>query len=89
MAHQIENGDVGPFQAYGLINIYSGLNDMDNAFKYLAKEPPFVWLCAVTQMPEFENLRKDSRFEEFKKRQKFPEGKHAKIKRCKLDFLVG
>lgn len=73
IARKIEKGDIGPFQACGLIIIYSGLNDMNNAFKYLAKEPPFAWLVAVTQMPEFENLRKDPRFEEFKKRQKFPD----------------
>ena len=42
-------------------------------FKCLAYEPPAAWLTAVTQMPEFENLRKDPRFVEFKKRQKFPE----------------
>jgi len=74
IARKIEDGDIGPFQAYGLINIYSGLNDMNNAYKYLAHEPPFVWLCAVNQMPEFENLRKDPRFDEYKKKQKFPEG---------------
>jgi len=73
IAREMEQGKVGGWEAFGLTAIYSGLNDMDNAFKWLTYEPHHVWVVGLHAMPEFENMRNDPRYQDFSEHFNWPE----------------
>ena len=59
---ELEEADVNGFIAWQLAKIYSALDKKDEAFRWLAFEPPtfaFPWIIVI---PDFQNLHDDPRF---------------------------
>ncbi len=61
---QLEKEPVSTRNAFGLAWIYMSLGNMDKAFKWINREPFDPWTIALTTWPEFEPMRRDSRFPE-------------------------
>ncbi len=73
LVEELEGLEVTPFDALNLTIMYSALGRLDDAYKWLNHEPHHSWTAGILVMPEFENLRKDPRFETFKERVTYPE----------------
>ncbi|MEA3460813.1 MAG: tetratricopeptide repeat protein [Bacteroidota bacterium] len=73
IAKQLESGDPNNWKAVGLAYIYTGLGRMDEAFKWLNYEPHHAFTAWAAVQPEFKELWKDPRFEEFLERLNLPE----------------
>ena len=65
---EILKGDVTPWQAFGLIEIYAALGEKDEAFKWLNHTPYSVDIPWVAVNPEFKPLYGDPRFDVFVKK---------------------
>ena len=65
---EILKGDVTPWQALGLIEIYAALGEKDEAFKWLEHKPYHAWIAGLAILPEFNPLHGDSRYNEFVKK---------------------
>ena len=61
-----------PLIALGYVMLYSALENKDEAFKWLAYEPPHIWLPWVTIMDWGNNLHNDPRFDDFLKKLNLP-----------------
>jgi serine/threonine-protein kinase len=57
-----------PWNALGLADIYAALGNADEAFRWLAYEPPHAWLPWVSRIPTLEPLRGDPRFQDLMER---------------------
>jgi TolB-like protein/Flp pilus assembly protein TadD len=65
---EILKGDITPWQAIGLIEIYAALGEKDEAFKWLDYKPYHAWIAGIGVLPEFNPLHGDPRFDEFVKK---------------------
>ncbi len=72
IAKQLESVEPNNWGAIGLTMIYSALGRMDEAFKWLNYEPHHAFTAWAAVQPEFKELRKDPRFEEFLERLNLP-----------------
>jgi tetratricopeptide (TPR) repeat protein len=70
---QLEAQPRTSFGAYTLAALHTALGNRDEAFRWLAYEPPHAWLPWVGLMLEFEPLREDPRFAEVRQRLRFPD----------------
>ncbi|TFH26048.1 MAG: tetratricopeptide repeat protein [Bacteroidia bacterium] len=70
---QLESVDPNNWNAVGLAWVYNGLGRMDEAFKWLNYEPHHAFTAWAAVQPEFKELWKDPRFEEFLGRLNLPE----------------
>jgi tetratricopeptide (TPR) repeat protein len=70
---EILKGNVTPFQAHGLIMMYTALGEKDEVFKWLTHPPYHAWTAWVAVQSEFKSLHGDPRFEEFVKKLNPPE----------------
>jgi TolB-like protein len=70
---EYEKMEVIPFVAINRCIMNATLGNLDEAFKWLNYKPNHVWLAGALRMPEFEALRKDPRFEQFKAKFILPE----------------
>ena len=65
--------NVNPWNAFGLVFIYTALGKKDEAFRWLAHEPPLFALPWMAVYPELKNLHDDPRFKDFIKRLNLPD----------------
>lgn len=70
---QLEGTEANNWNAVGLTMIYNGLGNMDEAFKWLNYEPHHAFTAWAAVQPEFKEMRKDPRFEDFLARLNLPE----------------
>jgi adenylate cyclase len=56
--------DVDPLKALGLALIYTGLDEEDEAFRWLAYEPAHPWVPWIRTWPGAESLHDDPRFQD-------------------------
>jgi TolB-like protein/tetratricopeptide (TPR) repeat protein len=61
-----------PFGAYGLALAHAALGDNDAAFRRIEFQPQHAWVPWVRVEPEFAELRKDLRFQDFLRRYNLP-----------------
>jgi len=73
IVNQLESAEPNNWNAVGLAYIYTGLGEMDEAFKWLNYEPHHAFTAWAAVQPEFKELWKDPRFEEFLERLNLPE----------------
>ncbi len=73
IVNQLESYEPNNWNAVGLAYIYAGLGRMDEAFKWLNYEPHHAFTAWAAVQPEFKELWKDPRFEEFLERLNLPE----------------
>ena len=59
--------------AYGLTMLHAALGNEDEAFRWLAYEPPHAWLPWTNRVPSLESLRDDPRWEDHLRRLNLPE----------------
>jgi len=71
--NQLENGSINNWIAFGLLQINVGLGRMDEAFKWLNYEPHHAFIPWTAVEKEFEELRKDPRYEAMLERLNLPE----------------
>jgi TolB-like protein/Flp pilus assembly protein TadD len=60
----IGSDSMDPFKAWEIVCLAAALGKNDLAFKYIDREPQFAWLVGLPQMPEYDNLRDDPRFDD-------------------------
>jgi len=72
IAAELEAEEQSPFDALGLAVLYSALGENDDAFRWLAFEPPHAWVPWVAVDPVLEIPRDDPRFQEFLDRLNLP-----------------
>lgn len=73
MAEEYEQTPVIPFTAINRAVNYSQVGKVDHAITYLNFEPHHAWTAWAAVMPEYYNLRKDPRFNEFLDRLNLPD----------------
>jgi TolB-like protein/Flp pilus assembly protein TadD len=70
---EMNKSEVNSWVAFGLIALNAALNKKDEAFKWLDYEPHHEWLpWVVADLPWFNNLHGDPRFDEFVKKLNLP-----------------
>lgn len=69
---EIAAGRMTPFDAWALMAIHAALGDLDQAFKWAAREPPHAWLPGVRVIPGFEGMWADARFTGLLQRMNLP-----------------
>ena len=62
---EMDKLEVNGWTAYGIVVLNAALNHKDEAFKWLAYEPHHEWIPWVSDLPWFNNLHGDPRFDEF------------------------
>jgi tetratricopeptide (TPR) repeat protein len=69
---ELEEATPDPWNAWQRTNIYIGLGNMDEAFKWLNYEPHHAFTAWAAVSPKFKKLRDDPRFKDFLKRLNLP-----------------
>jgi len=69
---EIKKEDVNSWDALGLLIIYSALEELDEAFHWLFREPHHAGIPWVAVQPEYKNMRGDPRYKDFLKRLNLP-----------------
>lgn len=72
IAAELEMKEQDPFGALGMASLYSALGENDDAFRWLAREPPHAWVPWASVDPMFPIPRDDPRFQEFLDRLNLP-----------------
>jgi tetratricopeptide (TPR) repeat protein len=72
IAAELESQEQDPFGAYGLARLYGALGENDDAFRWLAYEPPHAWVPWVAVEPILEIPWDDPRFHDFLRRLNLP-----------------
>jgi Flp pilus assembly protein TadD len=72
IAAELESQEQDPFGALRMAKLYGALGENDDAFRWLAKEPPHAWLPWVAVGPMRLMPRDDPRFQEFLDRLDLP-----------------
>ncbi len=72
IAAELEAQEQDPFGALGMAELYAALEENDDAFRWLANEPPHAWLPWAAVDPMRLMPRDDPRFQEFLDRLKLP-----------------
>lgn len=72
IVNQLEGGGENNWNAVGLAYVYAGLGNLDEAFKWLNYEPHHAFTAWAAVQPEFKELWKDPRFEDFLERLNLP-----------------
>jgi TolB-like protein/Flp pilus assembly protein TadD len=73
IAAQMEAVEPNNWNAVGLTQIYTALGNLDKAFEWLNYEPHHAFTAWAAVQPEFSEMRKDPRFEDFLARLNLPE----------------
>jgi TolB-like protein/Flp pilus assembly protein TadD len=73
IVNQLESVEPNNWIAVGLTQIYAGLGRMDEAFKWLNYEPHHAFTAWAAVQPEYSEMRKDPRFEDFLARLDLPD----------------
>lgn len=72
VAAELQEGEVGSREAFGLTVIYALLGEQNEAFKWLRKEPSDVFIPWLRVTPGIEEFKKDARFQQFLKELNLP-----------------
>jgi hypothetical protein len=72
IAADLEAEEQDPFGAFGLALLYTALGENDDAFRWLAYEPPHAWVPWAAVDPILEIPRDDPRFHDFLRRLNLP-----------------
>jgi serine/threonine-protein kinase len=72
IASELEAQELLPFDALGLAVLYSAMGETDDAYQWLAHEPPHAWVPWVAVDPILGFPRDDPRFQEFLDRLNLP-----------------
>jgi TolB-like protein len=72
IAAELESEEQDPFGALFLANLYGALGENDDAFRWLAYEPPHAWVPWTAVDPMFTIPKDDPRFQEFLDRLNLP-----------------
>jgi len=70
---ELDEKETTPGVAFGLAKLYTALGDKDQAFRWLAYEPPNYSVPWVRVLPTFEPLWDDPRFKDMMRRMNLPE----------------
>ncbi|MFQ5866239.1 MAG: tetratricopeptide repeat protein, partial [bacterium] len=70
---ELEAQKATSWNALGLAELYTALGDKDEAFRWLAYEPPHAWLPWSRTNPALDPLRDDPRFQDLLRRMNLPE----------------
>ncbi|MBW7996240.1 MAG: tetratricopeptide repeat protein [Candidatus Glassbacteria bacterium] len=70
---ELEEKEATPGRAWGLAILYTALGEKDEAFRWLAYEPPYFAIPWVRVLPQFEPLWDDPRFKDLLQRMNLPE----------------